>query len=80
MTLCTKMQDFFFFFFACGSSPQCELLVKVVRLLGLRGPWRRQVCRDTDCLCGRSYAPLRVLFFEPPVAGDEKAFLAGLSL
>ena len=35
---------------------------------GHRLPLRQELC------------PSRVLFFEPPVAGDEKAFLAGLSL
>ena len=30
--------------------PQRPLNVKVVQLLGLWGPWRRQVFRDTDCL------------------------------
>ena len=33
-----------------------------MQLLGLRGPWRCQVCRDTDCLCSRSYGPIRVFF------------------
>ena len=37
--------------------------MKVVQLLGLQGPWRHQVFRDTDCLCGRSYAPIRVIFW-----------------
>ena len=36
--------------------------MKVVQLLGLWGPWRRQVCRDTDCLHCRSYGPVRVFF------------------
>ena len=27
----------------------------MAQLLGLWGPWRREVCRDTDCLCRRSY-------------------------
>ena len=32
--------------------------MKVVWLLGLGGPWWCQVCRDTDCLCHRSYGPI----------------------
>ena len=40
--------------------PQWELSMKVVQLLGLQGPWWRQVFRDTDCLRGRSYGPIRV--------------------
>ena len=51
------------FFWPLATLPQWELSVKVVRLLGLRGPWRRQVCGDTDCLCGRSYVPLRVFLW-----------------
>ena len=52
--------------------------MKVVQLLGLQGPWRCQVCRDTDCLPCKSYGPIRV-FFEPLVAGDQKAPLTSLS-
>ena len=26
------------------------------------GPWQHQVCRDTDCLCCRSYGPIRIFF------------------
>ena len=36
--------------------------MKVVHLLGLQGPWQRQVFRDTDCLHCRSYGPNRVFF------------------
>ena len=36
--------------------------MKVAHLLGSRGPWWRQVCRDLDCLGGRSQGPIRVLF------------------
>ena len=32
-------------------------------MLGLRGPWQRQVCRDMDCLCRRSYGPIRIFFW-----------------
>ena len=42
--------------------PQWELTMKVTQLLGLRGPWCCQICRDTDCLVSRSYDPIRVLF------------------
>ena len=49
-------------FFACGSSASVELSVKAAQLLGLRGPWRRQGCRDTDCLRGWSYGPIRAFF------------------
>ena len=38
------------------------LSVMVAQLLGLQGPWQRQVCRDTDCLHSRSYGPIRVFF------------------
>ena len=61
-----KHKTFFFFFFlflAVATLPQWELSVKVVQLLGLQGPWRHQVCRDTDCLCGKSYGPTRVIFW-----------------
>ena len=37
-------------FFACGSFAPVRV-VKVAQLLGLWGPWQRQVCRDKDCLC-----------------------------
>ena len=42
--------------------PQGGLSVKVVQLLGLRGLWRRQVCRNTDCLRRRSYGLIRVFY------------------
>ena len=51
--------------------------MKEAQLLGLQGPWQRQVCRDSDCLHCRSYGPIRV-FFKPLVAGDQKASLASL--
>ena len=38
--------------------------MKVVQLLGLRGPWWHQVCRDMDCLHHRSYGPIRVIFWD----------------
>jgi len=55
--------------------PQWELSVKVVQLLGLQGPWWCQVCRDTDCLHAGVMA-LSESFFEPLIAGDQKASLA----
>jgi len=42
--------------------PQRELSVKVVQLLGLWGPWWRQMCKDRDCLHHRSYGPITVFF------------------
>ena len=36
--------------------------MKVAPLLGLWGPWQRQVCRNTHCLCRRSYGPIRVFY------------------
>ena len=37
-------------FLPVAAQPQGQLNVKAVQLLGLWGPWWRQVCRDTDCL------------------------------
>ena len=54
VTLHAQMQDFLW--------PGAELSVKVEWLLGLQRPWRRQVCRDTDCLLCRSHGPTRVFF------------------
>ena len=34
----------------------------MAQLLGLRGPWWRQVCGDTDCLHCRTYGPTRAFF------------------
>ena len=50
----------------------------MAQLLGLWRPWWHKMCRDTDCLCRKSYGPIRV-FFEDSVAGDQKASLASLS-
>ena len=47
-------------FLPVAALPQWELNVKVAQLLGLQRPWWCQVCRDTDCLCCRSYGPIRV--------------------
>ena len=50
-------------FLPVATLPQWELRVKVAQLLGLWGTWWCQVCRDKDCLCCRSYGPIRVLFW-----------------
>ena len=49
-------------FLPVAALPQCDLSVKVVQLFGLWGPWRDQVCRDTNSLHHRSYGPIRVFF------------------
>ena len=49
-------------FLPVAALPQWELSMKVAYLLGLWGPWQRQVCRDMDYLCRRSYSPIRVFF------------------
>ena len=49
------MQDFFW-----SLSALSELSMKVAQLLGLWGPCWYQVCRDMDCLCCRSYGPIRI--------------------
>ena len=36
--------------------------MKMVQLLSLQGTSQGQVCRDTDCLCYRSYGTIRVFF------------------
>ena len=36
--------------------------MKVAQLLGMWGPWQRQVCRDMECLSRKSYGPVRVFF------------------
>ena len=55
-------RHFFFFFLPVVTLPQWELSVKVVQLLGLQRPWCHEVCKDTDCLHGRSYGPIWVFF------------------
>ena len=52
------MQDFL----PVAALPQWGLSVKVAHLLGLRGPWQCQVCRDMNCLHHRSYGTLKVFF------------------
>ena len=51
-----------FFFLPVAALPQWELSMEVVQLLGFWGPWGHWACRDTDCLCCRSYGSLRVFF------------------
>ena len=48
-------------FLPVAALPQRELRVGA-QLLGLRGPWWHQACRDTDCLRCRSPGPIRVFF------------------
>ena len=50
-------------FWPVAALPQGGLSMKAVQLLGSQGPWRRQVCRDTDCLCPRRYDPIRVFLW-----------------
>ena len=50
------------FLFACGSSAPVRVECEEAQLLGLWGPWHRQVCRGTNRLCRRSCGPFRVLF------------------
>ena len=38
------------------------------------------IVQGHSCLCPRSFGPIRIFFFEPLVAGDQKASLASLSL
>ena len=47
-------------FLAVAALPRWELSMEVVQLLGFRGPWWPQVCRDMDCLSHRTYGPIRV--------------------
>ena len=57
-TLHTQAREFVL---PVAALPQWELSMKVVQLLGLWGPWRHNMCRDT--LCCRSYGPIRVFFW-----------------
>ena len=67
--------------------------MKVAPLLGSQGPWRHQVCNPAwlagtlaaSSVQGHGLPLLRELwpyqsFLEPLVAGDQKAFLASVSL
>jgi len=47
-------------FLPVAALPQWGLSMKMVQLLGLWGPWRCHMCRDTNCLHRRSYGPIRV--------------------
>ena len=53
--------------------------MKAAQLLGLRGPWQCQVCRDTTASAVGVMA-LSESFLEPLVVGDQKASLTSLSL
>ena len=68
---------FVYFFLPVAALPQWELSVKMAQLLGLRGPWKHQVCRDMDCVHPRSYGPVSL---SEPLSGDQNPFLASLSL
>ena len=57
--LCMHRQKMFL---PVAALPRGELSMKVAPLLGLWGPWQRQVCRNTHCLCHRSYGPIRVFY------------------
>ena len=48
-------------FLPVAALPQWKLSVNVVQLFGFEGPWRHQVCKDTECLPCRGYGPIRVL-------------------
>ena len=49
-------------FLPVAALPQRGLSVNVAQQLGLWGPWRCQVCRDTDCLRCRRYGPMGAFF------------------
>ena len=51
-----------------------------MQLLGLQGPWQRKVCRVTGLSLPQELWPYLSLFFEPLVAGDQKASLASFSV
>ena len=51
--------------------------MKVAQLLGLWAPWQHPVCRDMDAFTA-GVMTLSEPFFEPLVAGDQKASLASL--
>ena len=65
-TLCAYMQKFFCLRELCPSENWARRWCSCLAWL----------CRDTDCLCPRSYGPIRVFF----QAGNQKASLASLSL
>ena len=43
--------------------PPMTVEVNVAQLLGMWGLWGHQAFRNMDCLCHRSYGPIRVFFF-----------------
>ena len=67
-------------FFACGSSVQWGLSMKVAQLLGSQGPWQRQVCSDTECFHCRSYGPIRVFFWASGSWRSEGLFFKSFSI
>ena len=67
-------------FLPVAALPQWEVSMKIVQLLGLWGPWRCQVCRNMDCLCCRSYGPIRVFFWASCSWGSEHLFGQSFSL
>ena len=52
--------------------------MKVAQLLGLQGPWQLR-CAGTWTASATGVMALSESFFEPLVAGDQKASLASLS-
>ena len=50
-------------FFACGISVPMRAECEGGTAAWLVGLWQHQVCRDMDCLCHRSYGPIRVFFW-----------------
>ena len=49
--------------FACGISASVRVESEGGAAAWLWGPWWHQLCRDTDCLCCRSYGPIRIIFW-----------------
>ena len=63
----------------CGKSSPVRVEHEVGAASWLWGPWRRQVCRDSDCLCRRVMA-LSESLFQPLVASDQEASMPSFSL
>ena len=68
----------FFFFLACGSSAPVRAECEGVQLLGLLGPDSSK-CVGTGTASMAGVTALSESFFEPLVAGNQKASLASLS-
>ena len=64
VTLLKCINTSLFFFFSClwQLCPSERWAGRWWQVLGLWGLWWLQVFRDTDCLRGRSYGPIRVFF------------------